>query len=120
MHLYTISLLVFAVSSGYRDKLESTIVVRAGSLRLHLLDLIRGSSNFFIMSTPMLVAGPGIFFLISLLGFKVPFQVSSDPAGTRIKPGVFYLFEDIGAVDFRHGKPFRQMLHDRWGLFLQI
>lgn len=69
--------------------------------------------KFFNMSTPMLVATPGVFFLISLFKPKAPFWISSDPPGTPLKPGVFYLFEDIGAVDFRHGKPFREVLHAR-------
>lgn len=69
--------------------------------------------NFFNMSTPMLVAVPGLFFLVSLFKVKCPFWMSSDAPGTPMKPGVFYLFEDIGAVDFRHGKEFRRQLHAR-------
>lgn len=62
----------------------------------------------------MLAAVPGIYFFITLFTFRLPFQMSSDRAGTICKPGAFYLFEDLGAVDFRHGKPFRRMLHARW------
>lgn len=70
--------------------------------------------DFFLMSTPMLVAVPGIFFLYSLFDVKCPCWMSSDAPGEKMKPGVFYLFEDIGAVDFRHGKEFRRVLHERW------
>lgn len=69
--------------------------------------------DFFLMSTPMLVAVPGLFFLYSLTAPKCKFWMSSDPPGSIMKPGVFYLFEDIGAVDFRHGKEFRRTLHER-------
>jgi len=65
------------------------------------------------MSTPMLVAVPGLFFLYSLFKPKNRIWMSSDPPGTDMKPGVFYLFEDIGAVDFRFGKQFRRILHER-------
>lgn len=69
--------------------------------------------DFFLMSTPMLVAVPGLFFLYSLFRPECRIWMSSDPPGEIMKPGVFYLFEDIGAVDFRHGKEFRRTLHRR-------
>jgi hypothetical protein len=69
--------------------------------------------HFFNYSLPMLFSVPGIFFLVSLFKPRLNFWVSSDPPGTPLKPGVFYLFEDIGAVDFRHGKAFRRQLHAR-------
>jgi len=62
----------------------------------------------------MLLAAPGIFFLVSLFSPRLPCWLSSDPPGTPMKPGVFYLFEDIGAVDFRHGKKFRRAVHERY------
>jgi len=70
--------------------------------------------DFFLMSTPMLVAVPGLFFAYSLFRPRNRMWMSSDAPGTTMKPGAFYLFEDIGAVDFRLGKDFRRTLHERY------
>lgn len=96
MHLYSFALFpIFAIPLAIASSVDPPLY------------------NFFNMSTPMLVSVPGIFFLVSLFKIKCPFWVSSDAPGTQLKPGVFYLFEDIGAVDFRHGKEFRRQLHAR-------
>jgi len=97
MHLYSFALfpilaIPLAISSSVNPPMES----------------------FFLMSTAMLIAVPGIYFLITLFAPKANFWISSDPPGTRCKPGVFILFEDIAAVDFRHGKEFRRVLHERY------
>lgn len=70
-------------------------------------------SNFFLMSTVMLVGPLGLIFFISLFRPKLPFWCSSDPAGTKMKPAVFYVIEDVASVDFKHGKEFRRTLHER-------
>lgn len=31
-----------------------------------------------------------------------------------MKPGVYYMLEDIGAVDFRHGREWREKVNARW------
>lgn len=97
MHLYSFALFpVFAIPLAVSSSVDPPLY------------------NFFNMSTPIFVAVPGIFFLVSLFKVKCPFWMSSDAPGTPMKPGVFYLFEDIGAVDFRHGKEFRRQLHARY------
>lgn len=97
MHLYSFALLpVFATPLAVASSVNPPIY------------------DFFLMSTPMLASVPGIFFLVSLFHPTLAFWMSSDPPGTRMKPGAFYLFEDIGAVDFRHGKQFRRLLHERY------
>jgi hypothetical protein len=70
-------------------------------------------SHFFLMSTVMLVGPVGIVFFISLFRPTLPFRCSSDPPGERMKPAVFYLIEDVAAVDFQHGRDFRRALHER-------
>ncbi|KDR82524.1 hypothetical protein GALMADRAFT_237868 [Galerina marginata CBS 339.88] len=70
--------------------------------------------NFFLMSTVMLVGPVGLVFLISLFRPRLPFRCSSDPVGTRMKPAVFYLIEDVASVDFKHGRDYRRALYDRW------
>ncbi|KAF8964249.1 hypothetical protein BDZ97DRAFT_1817186 [Flammula alnicola] len=70
--------------------------------------------DFFLMSTVMLVGPIGLVFFISLFRPRLPFRCSSDPAGERMKPAVFYIIEDVASVDFKHGKEFRRALHARW------
>lgn len=62
----------------------------------------------------MLVGPVGLIMLISLFRPRIPIWLSSDPPKTPMKPAVYYLFEDIGAVDFRQGKEWRQRIRDRW------
>lgn len=65
------------------------------------------------MSTVMLVGPVGLVFFISLFRPKLPFRCSSDPPGGSMKPAVFYVIEDVAAVDFQHGRDFRRALHNR-------
>jgi hypothetical protein len=66
------------------------------------------------MSTVLLVGPIGVIVCITIFRPKLPFRVSSDPRGERIKPAVFYIIEDVSSVDFRHGREFRKKLHERW------
>ncbi|KAF5390061.1 hypothetical protein D9757_003770 [Collybiopsis confluens] len=74
--------------------------------------------NFFLMSTMMLVGPIGVVFLFSLIAqhyrWPLPVRCSSEPAGSIMKPAVFYCIEDVGAVDFMHGRTFRQRVHTRY------
>ncbi|KAF9474021.1 hypothetical protein BDN70DRAFT_345318 [Pholiota conissans] len=94
MWIYTVALLIFAIPLAI-----------APAIPLF---------NFFLMSTVMLVGPVALVFLVSLFRPTLPFRCSSDPPGERMKPAVFYLIEDVAAVDFQHGREFRQALHDRW------
>jgi hypothetical protein len=58
----------------------------------------RKAVHLFDRDFRMLVAPACIFLAASLTPLRVPFAISSDPAGTVIKPGFFYFIEDIGAV----------------------
>jgi len=70
--------------------------------------------DFFLMATAILVGPLAPIFLLSLYPFKLLVWCSSDPPLTPIKPAVFYIVEDVGAVDFKHGRKWRAALHDRW------
>jgi hypothetical protein len=65
------------------------------------------------MSTPMLIGPVGLVFLISLFKPKLPFWASSDAPGKQMKPAFFYMLEDIGAVDFRFGREWREKVNAR-------
>lgn len=65
------------------------------------------------MSTTMFIAPIGLVFFITLFKPRAPFWISSDAPGTVMKPAVFYMFEDIGAVDFRFGREWRVKVNER-------
>lgn len=60
--------------------------------------------------------GGGIFVITmySLTGRKAPFRISSTPKGGDVHPGVYYLMEDIVAVNAGAGRPFREALAARY------
>lgn len=74
----------------------------------------------FLFSTAILVAPVGLVFLLSLRSWRLPFRLSSDPARTPSKPAVFYVLEDVVAVDFKHGKKWRVTLRRRCVKFLPL
>jgi len=96
MHLYSVALLIFAIPLAVASAVHPAM------------------KNFFNMSTPMLVAPIGIVFFISLFHPRLPGWISSDPPRTPMKPAMFYVFEDIGAVDFRFGRRFREAVNRRY------
>lgn len=61
------------------------------------------------------LAGP--IFLLTLyhhFGWKAPFAISSTPKGQPVLPGIYYIVEDIVAVNARGGRPFREGLAARY------
>lgn len=61
------------------------------------------------------LAGP--IFLLSLyhhFGWKAPFRISSTPKGEQVLPGIYYIVEDVVAVNARGGRPFREGLAARY------
>lgn len=98
--------------SRYRS--TNTILVRPTHLHPqdHGVDSLV-DSNFFLMSTVMLICPIGLTFFISLLSPKFHVWSSSDPPGTPMKPAVFYCIEDVAAVDFMHGREYRKKIHAR-------
>jgi hypothetical protein len=55
------------------------------------------------------LAGP-IFLLTlySACGWKAPFRISSTAKGEKVLPGIYYIVEDIIAVNAGGGRPFRE------------
>ncbi|KAG4423126.1 hypothetical protein IFR04_003763 [Cadophora malorum] len=61
------------------------------------------------------IAGP--IFLMSLynhFGWKAPFRISSTHKGEPVLPGIFYIVEDIVAVNSGGGRPFREGMFARY------
>lgn len=49
-----------------------------------------------------------------LLDLKLPFRVSSLARGEKFRPGVYFLIEDVVAVDGQGGRPYRTAFDSRY------
>jgi hypothetical protein len=59
--------------------------------------------------------GPaGVIAFVSLFAPILPIRCSSDAKGTPMKPAVFYVVEDIAAVDFLEGRAYRYTINARY------
>lgn len=60
--------------------------------------------------------GGSVFIITmwSLSGRKAPFRISSTPKGGVVFPGVYYLMEDVVAVNASAGRPYREALAARY------
>ncbi|BGP73898.1 hypothetical protein NBRC10513v2_007317 [Rhodotorula toruloides] len=95
MHTYTLALFTFAIPLAI-----------APAIPLY---------NFFLLSFPMLVAPIMIVFGLTLRSWRsLRWWMSSDPPRTPTKPAVYYILEDVGAVDFRLGREWRKRCQARY------
>jgi len=67
-------------------------------------------------STVMFIVGGEVVisFFMCVSGTKIPFRVSSLPPGTKTRPAIYTIIEDIVAVDGGGGRPFREALNMRY------
>ncbi|BGP43564.1 hypothetical protein JCM10449v2_007605 [Rhodotorula kratochvilovae] len=71
--------------------------------------------NFYLFSLAMLAIPVMIIFALTLkVWHALPFWMSSDPPRTPTKPAVYYFLEDVGAVDFKHGREWRKRCQARY------
>jgi hypothetical protein len=70
------------------------------------------------MPAPAILYGIGgsvfVITMWSLAGKKAPFRISSTEKGGEVYPGVYYLIEDVVAVNANAGRPFREALAARY------
>ena len=86
--------------------------------------LIVGSAPHIVWLRVLSMPAPAILYCIggslfvitmySITGRKAPFRISSTPKGGDVCPGVYYLIEDIVAVNANAGRPFREALAARY------
>lgn len=86
--------------------------------------LIVGAAPHIVFLRVLSMPGPAILycltgpiFLLSLYsacGWKAPFRISSTQMGREVLPGVYYIVEDIVAVNAGGGRPFREGLAARY------
>jgi len=96
MFAYTIAMMVASVPLAVAPALDPPLI------------------SFFLMFTAMLVGQMALNMAPTLFKFRTPIWISSDPPGTRIKPAVFYMVEDICAVDAGKGREFRREWNARY------
>ena len=80
--------------------------------------LVIGSAPHIVFIRVLSMPGPGILLSLggwllfitslSLAGRKAPFRISSTGKGEAVRPGVYYLVEDIVAVNAGGGRPYRE------------
>jgi hypothetical protein len=80
--------------------------------------LIVGAAPHIVFLRVLSMPGPAILYclagpillmsLYSAFGWKAPFQISSTAKGERVLPGIYYIVEDIVAVNAGGGRPFRE------------
>jgi uncharacterized integral membrane protein len=86
--------------------------------------LIVGAAPHEVFLRVLSMPGPAILyclagpvFLLSLynhFGWRAPFRISSTPKGELVWPGIYYIVEDVVAVNARGGRPFREGMVARY------
>jgi len=86
--------------------------------------LIIGSAPHIVWLRVLSMPGPAILYCLggsiliitiwSDLKRPAPFRISSTPKGGKVHPGVYYLMEDVVAVNAGAGRPFREALASRY------
>lgn len=101
-------------------ELDATAWVYASALLIALVPFVVSSSYdngipwLFLYSPALLVAYLEIWAIITLIPFKIPIRVDSDPAGSPVQPLLYYAAEDFMAVDGCQGREFRRRYQARY------
>lgn len=80
--------------------------------------LIVGAAPHIVWLRVLSMPGPALLLTIGIClatitlyhsaGWKAPFRISSTPKGQKVHPGVYYIVEDVIAVNAGGGLPFRE------------
>jgi hypothetical protein len=86
--------------------------------------LIVGAAPHIVFLRVLSMPAPAILYclaspillltLYSACGWKAPFRISSTEKGEKVLPGIYYIVEDIVAVNAGGGRPFREGLAARY------
>ena len=104
------------VSSRWSFDMTNWIFV--ASITATTVLLIVGAAPHIVWLRVLSLPGPALLLVLggsvslitifSLAGWKAPFRISSTPKGDKVRPGVYYIVEDIVAVNAGGGLPFRE------------
>lgn len=67
------------------------------------------TSLLYVFGTEMLIQDG-----MRLLGIPAPFRISSMPKNSQLRPGIYWVIEDVIAVDGSGGVEFRERLNARY------
>lgn len=67
------------------------------------------TSLLYVFGTEMLIQDG-----MRLLGIPAPFRISSMPKHSQLRPGIYWIIEDVVAVDGQGGVEFRERLNVRY------
>lgn len=101
-------------------QLDATAWIYASALIVGLIPFVvsvsvgQGIFWLFLYAPGFLIAYLEIWAIITLLPFKLPVQVDSDPVASPIQPLVYYAAEDFIAVDGCQGREFRRRYQARY------
>jgi hypothetical protein len=86
--------------------------------------LIIGSAPHIVWLRILSLPGPALLLVLGVAilwvqiyhvcGWKAPFRLSSTAKGEPVKPGVFYIIEDVVAVNAGAGRPYREAINARY------
>lgn len=71
-------------------------------------------SSLFLMTPSILVGNVTLQFFFSLLHLPMPIWISSLPPSHNMRPGAYYIMEDVVAVDGGGRSAFRRALNVRY------
>lgn len=104
--------------SRNRYELDATSWVYGVALLVALIPFVVGSTReipkLYLYSPSILMAFLGGLMLLTLIPFKLPIGVNSQPRGTTVPPFVYYAGEDFVAVDGLQDREFRIRYNERY------
>lgn len=104
--------------SRSRWELDATSWVYGVGMICALIPFVVGSSkeipNLYLYAPGFLMSFLGILMLVTVIPFKIPIGIDSQPKGTWVRPFVYYACEDFIAVDGLQDRGFRSRYNLRY------
>lgn len=105
-------------------ELDATSWIYTAALLAGLIPFVVGSAleitQLYLYSPGIYMAFLGFWCLLSLIPFKLPIRVNSEPAGSIMQPLVYYAAEDFFAVDGWLKKDFRVKYRKRYAVSIMF
>lgn len=99
-------------------ELDATSWIYAAALIAGLIPFVVGSAleipELYLYSPGIYMAFMLFWAVLSLIPFKVPVRINSEPAGHTMRPLVYYAAEDFFAVDGWQKQDFRRRYRERY------
>ena len=111
---------------GVKNKwaLDITAWIACLSIMAAMAPLIIGTTPNSVWVRVISMTAPALLYCIGgslslitiwhSMHWRAPFRISSTNKGERVKPGVYYIVEDVAAVDANQGRPYREALSARF------